>query len=243
MRFILGGADDEMTAISSLIRVAIAAGLKAEIVEAAPGPRSEAQYASTVEPQAGDVWIECAPLPATCPPCAGRGEDAAGYQSGHCPYCGGHGALAGRELLDALGIQRIDHHQPGDPGYGVQGFAGSSLGQTLRLLLERGVSPHALGMWDLDDPTINTFPLGWSDCGGPYGIGFGVNIPEGAPYGVPGFHWFKVPPKWEATGLADHDPVGFAAGHYGRWSRKAAREFLIARAVAGGRGFTAADVA
>jgi hypothetical protein len=146
-------------------------------------------------------------------------------------------------LLDALGIQRIDHHQPGDPGYGVQGFAGSSLGQTLRLLLERGVSPHALGMWDLDDPTINTFPLGWSDCGGPYGFGFGVSIPEGAPYGAPGFHWFKVPPQWEATGLADHDPVGFAGGHYGWWSREAAREFLIARAVAAGRGFTAADVA
>jgi hypothetical protein len=243
MRFILGGADDEMTAISSLIRVAIAAGLKAEIVEAAPGPRSEAQYASTVEPQAGDVWIECAPLPATCPPCAGRGEDAAGYQSGHCPYCGGHGALAGRELLDALGIQRIDHHQPGDPGYGVEGFAGSSLGQLLRLLLERGVSPQALGLHLVDDPTTYSFPEGWCDAGGPYGYGWGVWRDGSDRFNIHDFLWFRVPPQWEATGLADHDPVGFAGGHHGRWSRKAAREFLIARAVAGGRGFSEADVA
>ena len=203
-RIVVGGDDDEMALI---IRIATAVGIP--VVRAHPSDvRGADQYASPVAPEAGDVWIECAPAPRAFGP-----------------------------------YTRIDHHQPGDPGYGVTGFEGSSLGQFLRLLLEAGAHPHTLGMWDLDDPTVYGFDPGWADCGGPYGYGFGMWIKEGEAYGVPGFHWFKVPPQWEATGLADHDPVGFAAGHYGRWDRTAAREFLIARAASGGRGFTAADVA
>ena len=135
MRFVIGGNDDEMDTIVTLIRRAIAAGLDAEIVDAAPGvARSEAQYAqyaSTVPPREGDIWIECAP------------------EAAYCPECGGEGWYTGRRLLDRVGATRIDHHQPGDPGYGrpvEEAFAASSLGQLLILLLERGVSPQALGM-------------------------------------------------------------------------------------------------
>jgi len=242
MRFVLGGNDDEMTLIATLIRGAIAAGLEAEIVEAAPGPRSEAQYASTVKPQAGDVWIECVPaMQAACAQCNGHGE----WMGNHCPECGGEGWFTGCRLLDFMKAARIDHHQPGDPGYGVEGFAGSSLGQLLRLLLERGVSPQALGLHLVDDPTTYSFPEGWCDAGGVYGYGWGV-WRDGCSdrSDIHDFLWFRVPPKWEATGLADHDPVGFAAGHYGRWSRKAAREFLIAAAIQrSGVNLTAADVA
>ena len=166
-RFVLGGPDDEMALIRTLILAAIAAGLDAELVEAAAGPRSEAQYASPVEPRAGDVWIECAP------------------------------AVGGRAAIEAAGGTRIDHHIPGDPGYGrpvEEAFAASSLGQLVRLLLERGVT-----------------------------VG-------------------EVSPEWIATGAADHDPVAFAGGRIPGWTATQARAWLIARAVAGGRGVTDAQV-
>lgn len=212
-RFVVGGADDEMDLIRLLIGRAIAAGLQAEVIEAAPGPRSEAQYASPLDPRNGDVWIECAP------------------------------ADGGRDEIDGWGGGlRIDHHQPGDSGYGVAGFEGSSLGQLLRLLLEGGACPHKLGMWDVDDPTVFQFPAGWSDGGGAYGIGWGAHILKGAAYGCPGFHWFAVPPEWEAIGWADHDPVGFSRGGCPRFHPSAARAWLIARAVKAGRGVTEEQV-
>lgn len=178
-RFVLGGPDDEMATIRTLILAAIAAGLDAEIVEAAPGPRSEAQYASAVTPREGDVWIECAP------------------EAAYCPECGGAGWYTGRRLLDRVGATRIDHHQPGDLGYGrpvEEAFAASSLGQLVRLLVERGVT-----------------------------VG-------------------EASPEWIATGAADHDPVAFAGGRIPGWTATQARAWLIARAVAGGRGVTDAQV-
>ena len=238
-RFVVGGADDEMDLIRRLLGRAIADGLQAEIVEAAAGPRSEAQYASELNPCNGDVWIECAPaMQAACATCNGHGE----VDGNHCPACGGEGWFAGRRLLDFMRATRIDHHQPGDSGYKVAGFEGSSLGQVLRLLLEAGAHPHTLGLWDLDDPTIMGFPVAWSDCGGVYGFGWGVHISEGEAYGCPGFHWFRLPPEWEAIGWADHDPVGFLRGGCTRFPPSVARAWLIARAVKAGRGVTEADV-
>lgn len=208
-RFVVGGADDEMGLIRLLILAAIDAGLMAEMVEveAAPSPRSEAQYASALAPCRGDVWIECAP------------------------------ADGGRDEIDGYGgaALRIDHHQPGDAGYGrpaEESFAASSLGQLIALLLGSGVSPATLGLVPLDigpfgaDPGWQSFPQEW-----------------GASWGwiENGVAW-ACPPEWVAVGAADHDPASFASGRVPGWTAAAARAWLIARSVAGGRGVTEGQV-
>lgn len=210
----LGGMDAEMSIIKQLVMAAITdGGLTAELVLASAWRRGEAQYQSELDVRAGDVWVECAP------------------------------ADGGRAEVDTSFSRRIDHHQPGDSGYGLlpeAAFEASALCQVLRLLLSLGVCPHVLGLHDVDDPAVQDFPFGFSYTG-IYGYGWGKQVEEGEAYGKPGFHWFQVPQQWVLTGALDHDPVTACRG--GRWGYPSeVRKFLLDRALAEGQDVSAADL-
>jgi hypothetical protein len=168
-------------------------------------------------PTTGDLWVECSPAPATCPACSGRGEDAAGYQSGHCPICGGSGVLDGKGQVMYAGGAWIDHHNPGDVTPGTPAFAASSIGQFIALLgraCDAGkVSAEVLaglpGLEFIDDPysySMSASGLGWH--GGPYRWMLAVNPADG----MPGKVCFRVADRFVRVGESDHDPVGFAHG-------------------------------
>lgn len=110
-RAVLGAMDREMAAIKALCE-----GAGVEVVQAATlGPDGSltpvggqtTYQATSPEPQAGDIWVECAP------------------------------AQGGKSALARAGALLVDHHEPGDFGHGrspVTAFEASSLGQILALL-------------------------------------------------------------------------------------------------------------
>jgi hypothetical protein len=72
-------------------------------------------YRSTIVPVAGDIWIECAP------------------------------AVGGKAAITAAGGVWIDHHFPGDPGYGADptcAVGASSIGQLADLFRTVELSPR-----------------------------------------------------------------------------------------------------
>jgi hypothetical protein len=67
---------------------------------------------------------------------------------------------------------RIDHHHPGDPGYGLPPadfLRGSSLGQVIALFAGRGLLPASWPVWQDADQAAEvcsgSFTLCWGDCG------------------------------------------------------------------------------
>jgi hypothetical protein len=67
---------------------------------------------------------------------------------------------------------RIDHHHPGDPGYGLPPadfLRGSSLGQVIALFAGRGLLPASWPVWQDADQAAEVcsgpFTLSWGDCG------------------------------------------------------------------------------
>src|SRR5690606_28911148 len=106
------------------------------------------------------------------------------------------------ECIDVLpdGWVRIDHHRPGDPGYGrppSEFLAASSIGQVIAELARVGRLP---GSWDQE--------------GGPDGLGLGEFFfaPEGDPSAAP--EWFVVSAVnddgWDDGGEPDFDSTDLA---------------------------------
>lgn len=75
-------------------------------------------------------------------------------------------ALPARAAPDPRSL--VDHHRPGDPGYGrppAEFLAGSSLGQVISVLARLGRLP----VWELatiDSPALAAGDLGWEEDGG-----------------------------------------------------------------------------
>lgn len=212
-RVVLGAPDPEMAAILTLLGT-----LDIPVVCAIPGapddwrtdyapgavPRPWAReagrtaYRSDIEPEAGDVWIECAPTegPSSRSP-TGR--------------CGGKAGIL------AAGGTVIDHHFPGDPGFGVlryvdvgaghpalctSAFEASSIGQLVALLAAAGRLPWpTLGM---DTPAEDAIPGAlWR-----LGSGWAVTVPSNEGCAL----FAVVPSSLVMSGEADHSLAAFVRG-------------------------------
>ncbi len=132
-RWILGAADPEMVVIEALLRYA---GEKF-VHATAGGRRVHPGNAYAADPVAGGAthWVECAPR-----------ETGQGWH-GECAVCGAD--VANGDVCVCAPAVVIDHHRPGDPGYGrpaAEFMAASSLGQVIGHLarLEIGIGEGML---------------------------------------------------------------------------------------------------
>jgi hypothetical protein len=110
-RVVLGAGDPEMAACAALARThgleVIQAQAPNQTGALAPVSPFNAYNATQPAPQAGDIWIEAAP------------------------------ADGGKPAVRGMGGEIVDHHQPGDSGFGVGpegAISASSLGQLAALL-------------------------------------------------------------------------------------------------------------
>lgn len=202
--WVLGAPDPEMAAIEGLLRecretVVYAADARGERVTAGASYRGESLIADSGNHPCTDgttdvYLVECELL-----------TPDARFEPGE-DIC--HPELAGRT------VRRIDHHRPGDPGYGRQPsefLEASSIGQVVAELSRVGRLP---GSWDREV--------------GPEGLGLGEFFfaPDGDPSAAP--DWFVVSavhaygsddggePDFDSTDLAriPHDLVLCAAADH-----------------------------
>ena len=155
--FILGAADPEMAAIESLLTAsgqrfghASLAGVRVH-----PGNAYKADGVLFFDgsAQAADdtlVFVECdlIRIPSCWTPCESCGDHpdqtfaGLGFHDMGSP--GGMGMCGDHHRWRQPVIVRVDHHRPGDPGYGLppeRFLEGSSIGQVFRLLATAGNLP------------------------------------------------------------------------------------------------------
>lgn len=205
LRAVIGAPDHEMEAVRRLLTDA---GISC--VDATPPGREAARlaYESLVRPLPGDVWIECAPGRGDGLGCGDANADVGGLCQG-CPTCEG-----GKAAVLAAGGVVIDHHHPGDPGYGrpaSDAWAASSLGQVWALLRDLGLTPR------------------WSECGD---CGAGASECVDGVCGLCGGAYAVVSEPSRTlrlTGEADHALAAFAVGSLSATQAEAV-EFLATRA-------------
>lgn len=109
------------------------------------------------------------------------------------------------EVLRAQGreVVTIDHHRPGDPGYGRPPSAfmpASSIGQVISLLARRGLPPviyWCLGQ-EMDPQKVGSLRLGYKIRRNPDGSRVEA---QGYPVMDPVW-WVRIFPDWADTGLA-----------------------------------------
>jgi hypothetical protein len=203
----LGSPDDpEMERIEALLR---AAG--EPVVYATVGGRrvtsGEAYKADpvSVPPGAETIIVECGgPALDVCRRCGGRASgEADGLSVEDAGRLGGLGPCGDHHdwpLGPQRGPRRIDHHRPGDPGYGrapVEFLAASSLGQVIAELARLG-----------------KLSAGWE----PYPAAYGPPTWR-APVEPPqrwavrsGDNWFRPPTDLVLAAASDHCPGAAYAG-------------------------------
>lgn len=157
--FILGAADPEMAAIESLL---VASGQRFGYASLAgvrvhPGNAYKAdgvlfRDGAATEGDDALVYVECdlIRIPSGWTPCERCGDHPdptyAGLGMWDMGSPGGQGMCGDHHRWHQPVIVRVDHHRPGDPGYGLppeRFLEGSSIGQVFHLLAVAGKLP-----WD-----------------------------------------------------------------------------------------------
>lgn len=130
MRFVLGAGDPEMVLIKGIVGSTGHEYVRALDEEGRRVTPRAAYRVTFPKPEAGDVWVECAPLE------------------------------GGRPALDREGIVRVDHHAAGDPGFGVSPdrfLEASSVGQVVALVADRLVNDWESRPIQASDPDSKFF--------------------------------------------------------------------------------------
>lgn len=205
LRAVLGAPDHEMEAIRRLLT-----GAGIPCIDATSPGREAARlaYESAIRPAPGDVWVECAPARGDGLGCGDANADVGGICQG-CPTCWG-----GKNAIVSAGGVVVDHHFPGDPGFGRpahEAFTASSLGQVWSLLRDRGLTPRWSECGDCGAGAVECVDGLCGLCGGAYAV---VSEPSRA---------------LRFTGEADHALAAFAVGALSA-SQADAVEFLANRA-------------
>jgi hypothetical protein len=118
--------------------------------------------------------------------------------------------LVGNEIAHINSVRRVDHHRPGDPGYGqppAEFLSASSLGQVILLLGRLDALPDKFGeeRWLSDEESLNPVSGAflWAPERDAVGPGWAHRAPAGWVTRCGAYVW-TVPPAIVLAAAADH---------------------------------------